>query len=384
MEREKVKQWMWLIAYSIGLCIIGVNSGFIGKELVRFLKQLWPILGGIVIAFLLNHPYEWIRRFFMEKLHMPKKCAAGAALSGVYLLAFGLAAALFRLVLPNLIENIQMLFMHTDQYLEDAGQLIEKVLGWFHVKNISAAQIVETMRNIGSRIGESIGDLTPKIAQMSGHLLAFGASFAIAVALSAYMLGSKQRLISQAARLARAYIPVRLYGKVYYFMSTVYKAFDNYISSQVLEAGILGGLCSAGMFILRLDYAGLVGVIVAVTALVPIFGAYAGGAISFLLLVFISVKKAVIFIIFFVILQQFENNVIYPRVVGRRIGLPGLWILAGVTIGGGYFGFVGVLLAVPVVTIVYTLVRNDVRSREEKGCDRHGKAEEKAESRMGE
>ena len=122
---------------------------------------------------------------------MPKKYAAGAALSGVYLLAFGLAAALFRLVLPNLIENIQMLFMNTDQYLEDAGQLIERVLGWLHVKNISAAQIVETMRNIGSRIGESIGDLTPKIAQMSGHLLAFGASFAIAVALSAYMLGSK-------------------------------------------------------------------------------------------------------------------------------------------------------------------------------------------------
>ena len=150
-----------------------------------------------------------------------------------------------------------------------------------------------------------------------------------------------------------------------------------------MEAGILGGLCSAGMFILRLDYAGLVGVIVAVTALVPIFGAYAGGAISFLLLVFISVKKAVIFIIFFVILQQFENNVIYPRVVGRRIGLPGLWILAGVTIGGGYFGFAGVLLAVPVVTIVYTLVRNDVRSREEKGCDRHGKAEEKAGRRTG-
>ena len=364
MEKEKIRQWMGLIAYSIGLCILVVNSGFIGKELVRFLKQLWPILGGVAIAFFLDHPYEWLGRIFAERCRIPGKYARAAALAGVYLLAFGLIAVLFYLVIPNLVENVRLLFLNTDQYLDDMGQMAESVLKWFRVENIDAGQIADAARDIGGRVGERLGDMTPRIARASGRVLSFGASFAIAVALSAYILGSKKRLVRQASRLARAYIPKRLYGKARYFCVTVYKAFDNYISSQALEAGILGGLCFAGMCVLGLDYGGLVAVIVAVTALVPVFGAYVGGGLSFLLLMFTSVRQAATFLVFFIILQQFENNVIYPRVVGRRIGLPGLWIVAGVAIGGGYFGFAGVLLAVPVVTVIYTLVRDDVERRE--------------------
>ena len=136
------------------------------------------------------------------------------------------------------------------------------------------------------------------------------------------------------------------------------------MAGQCKEAVILGSLCFAGMTVLRLDYAGMVSVVVGVTALVPILGAYIGGAVGVLLLLFISPAKALLFLVFLVVLQQVEGNVIYPRVVGRKIGLPGMWVLLAITVGGGLWGIWGMLLGVPLATIFYQLLRQDVRSRE--------------------
>ena len=118
------------------------------------------------------------------------------------------------------------------------------------------------------------------------------------------------------------------------------------------------------MLILRLDYAGMVSMVVGVTALIPILGAYIGGAVAVILLFMVSPFKALLFLIFFVILQQVENNVIYPRVVGGRLGLPGIWVLLAITVGGKLGGVIGMLFGVPTTTVIYTLIKNSVRSRE--------------------
>ena len=130
MERSRLKQWMWLIAYSIGLIIIVVHSGFIAGEVVRFLKQLGPLIGGVAIAFVLNKPYERLKHFLHTKMSMPAKAAGAFAMAGVYLGVAGAAIILFRLVLPNLIENVQMLFKNTDSYIEEFEQFAEKILGF--------------------------------------------------------------------------------------------------------------------------------------------------------------------------------------------------------------------------------------------------------------
>ena len=127
----------------------------------------------------------------------------------------------------------------------------------------------------------------------------------------------------------------------------------------------MGSLCFVGMLILRLDYAGLVSVSIAVTALIPILGAFLGGAIGVLLLLFVSPAKALLFLAFLIVLQQVEGNIIYPRVVGRKIGLPGMWVLLGITIGGKLAGIWGMLLAVPITTIFYQLLKKDVQEREQ-------------------
>ena len=139
--------------------------------------------------------------------------------------------------------------------------------------------------------------------------------------------------------------------------------FSKFVTGQITEACILGGLTFAGMVLLRLDYPLLIAVLIGVSALVPIVGAYVGAFTSALLLAMIDPMKAVIFLLFLVCLQQFEGNVIYPRVVGTSLGLPGIWVLAAVTIGGGLFSFLGMLLSVPVASILYTLLRQDVHRR---------------------
>ena len=161
-------------------------------------------------------------------------------------------------------------------------------------------------------------------------------------------------------------MPKKTHGKISSLYNIVVQVFEDYIAGQCKEAIILGSLCFVGMTILRLDYAGLIGVIIGVTALVPILGAYIGGAIGVILLFFVSPTKALIFLIFLVVLQQFEGNVIYPRVVGRKIGLPGMWVLLGISVGGGILGISGMIIAVPVTTVLYQLLKRDVSKREEK------------------
>ncbi len=160
------------------------------------------------------------------------------------------------------------------------------------------------------------------------------------------------------------YLPAAAHKPVKSLSQIILQVFEDYVAGQCKEAIILGSLCFAGMTILRLEYSGLISTIIALTALVPIAGAYVGGAIGVILLLFVSPQKALIFLVFLLILQQFEGNVIYPRVVGRKIGLPGIWVLLSISIGGRLFGIWGMLISVPVTTIFYQLIKNDVARRE--------------------
>ena len=158
----------------------------------------------------------------------------------------------------------------------------------------------------------------------------------------------------------RAYLPKRFAGKLLYVLREMNGSFHSYIVGQCMEAVILGGLCTGGMLLLRLPYAAMIGCLVGFTALIPIAGAYIGAIVGAFMIFTVSPVKAIIFIAYLVILQQLEGNLIYPRVVGSSIGLPGVWVLAAVTIGGGVMGVSGMLLGVPIAATVYQLLKNDV------------------------
>ena len=180
---------------------------------------------------------------------------------------------------------------------------------------------------------------------------------------SIYLLMGKERLGSQCARVLRTYLPERWYGGAMYVLNTVNGCFRRFVVGQCTEAVILGLLCMAGMLLLGFPYATMVGTLIGFTALIPVAGAYIGAGVGAFMIFTASPVKALLFLLFIAVLQQLEGNLIYPRGVGASIGLPGVWVLAAVTIGGGVLGVGGMLLAVPLAAAAYQMLREDVRRR---------------------
>ncbi len=188
-------------------------------------------------------------------------------------------------------------------------------------------------------------------------------NFVVGLIFAVYILFNKEKLAVQADRLMRSYMKPKSEEHFRYFCATADKCFSSFIVGQCTEAVILGLLCAIGMAILRIPYASTIGTLIGATALIPIVGAYIGAAVGALMIVVVDPIKALWFIIFLVILQQVEGNVIYPKVVGSSVGLPGMWVLAAVTVGGGLGGIGGMLLGVPAAATVYKLLENDVHRR---------------------
>ena len=191
-------------------------------------------------------------------------------------------------------------------------------------------------------------------------------NFFIGLVFSIYILANKEKLKIQTRRLIHAWLPEKLGISLIHVVSICNVSFRNFIAGQATEAVILGTLCTIGMLILRLPYAPMVGALVGVTALIPIVGAYIGAVVGAFLILTVSPLKTFIFIIFLIILQQLEGNLIYPRVVGFRVNLPAMWVLAAVTVGGNLAGPAGMLLGVPTASAAYELLKEATIKREQK------------------
>lgn len=326
----------------------------------------WPLVLGCVIAYLLNIPMTWYERRYFPR---SGKRFWNASRRPVCLLAailtlLAIAALVIALVLPQLSSCVQLLLTELPDAIEF---LVERAarLG------ILPEDIVQTLLSIDwkSRIGQILELLTSGIGSVmdtvfralqsvfSGVVTAFlGVIFAI------YLLAGKDTLRRQCRRLLHRYLRPGLRQRLLYAAEVLDDCFHRFIVGQCIEAGILGLLCTAGMFLLRLPYAAMVGALVAFTALIPIAGAYIGAGVGAFMILTVSPMQALFFLVFLVILQQLEGNLIYPRVVGSSLGLPGIWVLAAVTVGGGMLGITGMLLGVPVAAALYRFLREDLNS----------------------
>jgi len=193
-------------------------------------------------------------------------------------------------------------------------------------------------------------------------------TFVIGLTFAIYILAGKEKLKRQASRLLRVWLPARLSGGIIHVASVCVGTFKLFIAGQAMEAIILGTLCMVGMAVLRLPYAPMIGALVGVTALIPVVGAFMGTIVGTIMILTVDPFKAVVFVIYLLILQQVEGNVIYPRVVGSKINLPAIWVLAAVTIGGNLAGPFGMLLGVPAVSAAYALIKEATDLQEQRMC----------------
>jgi predicted PurR-regulated permease PerM len=317
-----------------------------------------PLLLGIVFAYLVDIPAKWIEKRIFGKFKKPLAARVFAVfislifflvlITGVLILLLpqlGLAVSQFSTNLPVLYqEAVSSLeqFMRTRPELEQGFSTIEGYMNTF-VDNLKAS--------------------SPKIADYALSVLG-GAingvvNGAIALVFSLYLLFGKRRVLSQLAYLMERFIPEKYSKKIVHVKVVANRTFGKFFTGQFVEAIILGSLCTLGMLLFRFPYALTVGSVVGMTAIIPLVGAYLGGAVGFVLLFSQGYQTALLFVLFLVILQQLEGNIIYPRVVGTSVGLPGVWVFTAVILGGGLFGIPGILFGVPFVATIYQLLKTE-------------------------
>ena len=287
-----------------------------------------------------------------------------------YLLLFGVVAALVAFVIPQFVSSVGTFLSNLEGYMRQAQVWVNSFMEWFNVEGQALtgmdqllSRLDQVLRNVFNSTLDALSNVVPFLLNFTTNLVSVVVTSVLALVFSIYMLAGKDTLLGQCRRVLKAYLPKPLCDAVLDVTALTAGTFSRFVTGQVTEAIILGCLTFLGMLLLRLDYAPLISVLIGVSALVPIVGAYVGAATSALLLLMVSPMKALIFLVFLVCLQQFEGNVIYPRVVGTSLGLPGIWVLAAVTVGGGLFDFLGMLLSVPIASILYTLLKRDVRRR---------------------
>ena len=343
------KQWMrsilLIITYTVLLVLALMRSDWIFGLLGQILSGCRPLFIGFAIAFVLNRPCAFFCRHYERNLGRRwKKLGRPLAVLTSYLALIAVIMALFSFVLQTLLNQVADYF------------------DW-QTLDLDLSSLNQYLRELLNGVLSSVSNAATHLMTVTGNIISMFVTLVLAVVFSIYMLAGKEKLLRHGRMVLRAYLPQRLADRVSDVINLTAEIFTSFVSGQLIEACILGGLCALGMLFIQADYAALVGVIIGVSALIPVAGAYIGALLSAFLLVMVNPVRALVFLIFLAVLQQIEGNVIYPRVVGTSIGLPGIWVLAAVTVGGGLFGLLGVLLSVPVSSVIYALIKRDVRQR---------------------
>ena len=372
MDKKLFRSLLLLITFTVGLIFVIVRFDDLWQFAAALLSNFTPLFAGLAIAFVLTQPCAFFRRHLDRALGGTPLAKASVPLAVLlsYLLLFGVVAALVAFVIPQFVSSVGTFLSNLEGYMRQAQVWVNSFMEWFNVEGQALtgmdqllSRLDQVLRNVFNSTLDALSNVVPFLLNFTTNLVSVVVTSVLALVFSIYMLAGKDTLLGQCRRVLKAYLPKPLCDAVLDVTALTAGTFSRFVTGQVTEAIILGCLTFLGMLLLRLDYAPLISVLIGVSALVPIVGANVGAATSALLLLMVSPMKALIFLVFLVCLQQFEGNVIYPRVVGTSLGLPGIWVLAAVTVGGGLFDFLGMLLSVPIASILYTLLKRDVRRR---------------------
>lgn len=339
----------------------------LGRQL---LSAMTSMLVGAIIAYLVNILMSAYERHYFPSRSKSKaviKSRRPVCLIAAFLTLIAVIALICILIIPELIECIKTLAAVIPPFIRHVLTLADDI-SWIPQQVISALEgidwnslISKALDVITSGFGDFFSVITSAVASVFSLLV----TVLFAVIFSVYLLVGKDRFGRNGDRLLAAYLPRRVHDWILHLLAVFNDCFHRYIVGQCIEALILGALCTIGMLILRIPYATMIGALIAFTALIPIAGAYIGAGVGAFMILTVSPMKALVFLIFLIILQQLEGNIIYPRVVGTSLGLPGIWVLFAVTVGGGLFGVIGMLLGVPLVAAVYRLIKEDLACRED-------------------
>lgn len=372
LDKENIKKIRGLILFTIFVLVVLWNYEMVFDGLKFVGKVISPFVIGGAIAFIINIPM----RFFEEKIFgkgkkagkkWALKLARPFSLILTLLVVIGVIATVALIVIPemgktilNLGKTIQEFIPEVQEWALRVFRENEEIVGWVSNFDFEWDKILKSSINF---LTNGAGDMIDTTYQAAKSVISGVSTFVIAFVFACYIVLQKEKLGVQVRKLLCAFMPEDWRNILFAFGGVVNKSFTNFLTGQCMEAVILGLMFLVAMAIFGLPYALLISVLIAFTALIPIFGAFIGCGVGALLIFMISPTKALVFIIMFLVLQQIEGNFIYPHVVGNSVGLPSIWVLVAVTVGANLMGVVGMLIFIPLTSVVYTMLRGIVNRR---------------------
>lgn len=371
LSNLSIKKIRELIVFT-ALLVVALWKFDVVLDVLKTIGQIiFPFILGGAIVFVLNVPMSFLEKKIFENIKKENKAARKLARPVSLLLTIVLVVGVIALVMigviPQLTKTMGSLMINITDFIP---QIKIWIRDFFH-DNREIMNLVDqvqfnpdqAIRWGISLLGNGAGNMMNTTVSAVGSVVSGLATFFIAFSFACYVLFQKEKLHVQVRKVLFAFLPKQKAEAFLKVCSLTYRTFANFLTGQCLEAVILGCMFVVTLSILRMPYALLIGVLIAFTALIPIFGAFIGCAVGSFLIFMVSPKQAIIFIIVFLVLQQIEGNLIYPHVVGESVGLPSIWVLAAVTIGGNLMGIVGMLVFIPLLSVVYTIFRKVVYQR---------------------
>ncbi len=368
MDKRKNKRFQ----HALIIVIVGVllywsldNYSVIKSIFSALIDVLMPFIIGFVIAIILNVPMSFVERnLFRPRKDGKPRCKLHQRLSRpvsivvTFVLCIGVITAVLWLVIPSVRDTVLQLYEQLPSFISRIFTMAmnnETLNNWIERTGLTSESVINTLTD---RLSNTtlVTDTLSSVMSFAFGTVTGVVNFFIGLVFSIYMLAQKETLKDQIYRFTMAVFPDRVARELCHIGNLSKECFSNFLSGQGLEACILGSLCAIGMRIFGFPYAATIGALVAVTAFIPVVGGFIGAGVGALLIMITSFRQAVLFVVFIIVLQQIEGNLIYPRVVGKSVGLPGIWVLFAVTIGGNVGGIFGMFIAVPVCSIVYTLL----------------------------
>lgn len=366
---KESKRFLWGLMGIVLLFFTIQNVEAVRAGLRVLLGLIMPLIYGCVIAFVLNLLLRRLERYLTFGPFRNKTFRRVASILLSLLILVAALAGIVAGVVPEIRDSAALLMEKLPGVVRELTDFCVKTLGlpaeWF----TGTADLDIT--GFAAKLFEN--DTVISMLKSGGNFVggALSAVFDVLVGLcfSFYILMQKEKLARDLNRLTRAYLKPETYERVLRVVRSMNEIYGSFISGQCLDAVILGTMVTLALALFRIQYSILIGIVVAVTALVPVVGALVGGAVGVFLLLMVSPKDAVLFLVLFLVLQQVDNRLIYPHVVGNAVGLPAIWIFAAIVVGGNFGGIFGMILAIPLFALFYTLLAQDLRKREAKDSE---------------
>jgi predicted PurR-regulated permease PerM len=372
LNKGNMKKIRGLILFTAVVCLAVVKLDVLLEGIFFLLSIVRPFIYGAAIAFVLNIPMKAIEKSLFSKAKNPKveKVKRPASIFLAFAAVVLVIVFVTVTVVPQVTKTMIELGNKIPKFLADVQIWLEELfasqpqlialLEEFDPAETNWDSIVDTVIDF---LQNGLGSVVSSTVTVASTIIGGVVNLFVALVFSFYILSQKEKLGSQFRRIFHAYFPQKVYDKVLEVTSLAGRNFSSFITGQCMEAVILGTMFVITMTLFGFPYAVMVGVLIAFTALIPIVGAFIGCFVGAFLIMVDDPVKAIWFLVLFIVLQQIEGNLIYPHVVGNSVGLPSIWVLAAVTIGGSLMGVVGMLIFIPILSTVYALLREDVNGR---------------------